>query len=84
MKRFFFRPVQDNPVPRDLQPRTYITIDGEKFEIEADDLESICELGRGAYGVVEKMKHKKTGNIIAVKVSDTFIGNSDWQQLLFA
>ena len=67
----FSRPVQDNPVPRDLQPRTYITIDGEKFEIEADDLESICELGRGAYGVVEKMKHKKTGNIIAVKVRNT-------------
>jgi len=67
------RPVQDNPVPRDLQPRTYITIDGEKFEIEADDLESICELGRGAYGVVEKMKHKKTGNIIAVKrITHTF------------
>ena len=54
-----------------MQPRTYITIDGEKFEIEADDLESICELGRGAYGVVEKMKHKKTGNIIAVKVRNT-------------
>ena len=27
----------------------------------------ICELGRGAYGVVEKMKHKQTDTIIAVK-----------------
>ena len=25
-------------------------------------------LGRGAYGVVEKMKHKQTGTIVAVKV----------------
>ncbi len=37
--------------------------------MEADDLESICVLGRGAYGVVEKMKHRKTGTVLAVKVS---------------
>lgn len=58
------------PVPGDLQSRTSITIDGQTFEIEADDLESICELGRGAYGVVEKMKHRRTGTILAVKVSE--------------
>lgn len=46
-------------VPVDLDKHTTITIDNETFDIEADDLEVICELGRGAYGVVEKMKHKK-------------------------
>merc|ERR1719300_1845519 len=56
-----------NNAPGDLQSSTSITIEGQKFEIEADDLESICELGRGAYGVVEKMKHKRTGTILAVK-----------------
>jgi len=65
-------PVDDQPrsvneAPGDLHSSTSITIEGQKFEIEADDLESICELGRGAYGVVEKMKHKKTGTILAVK-----------------
>ena len=40
----------------------------EGFEIEADDLELQCVLGRGAYGVVEKVKHKSTGTVLAVKV----------------
>ena len=27
-------------------------------------------MGRGAYGVVEKMRHKQTGTILAVKVKE--------------
>ena len=55
-------------IPRNLDSRTSIRINGEAFEIEADDLESQCVLGRGAYGVVEKVKHKSTGTVLAVKV----------------
>ena len=33
-------------VPANLDHRATITIDNEQFEIEADDLEVICELGR--------------------------------------
>ena len=55
-------------IPRDLDSRTSITIGEKTFSIEADDLESICVLGRGAYGVVEKVKHKQTGTVLAVKV----------------
>jgi len=36
--------------------------------VEADDLETLCVLGRGAYGVVDKMRHKQSGTIMAVKV----------------
>lgn len=36
--------------------------------MKADDLEQIAELGRGAYGVVDKMKHVPSGVIMAVKV----------------
>lgn len=28
----------------------------------------LCTLGRGAYGVVDKMKHKQSGTVMAVKV----------------
>lgn len=56
-------------IPRDLDSRTTITIGDQTFDIEADDLEAICVLGRGAYGVVEKMKHKQTNTILAVKVN---------------
>lgn len=36
--------------------------------MEADDLVTISELGRGAYGVVEKVRHAQSGTIMAVKV----------------
>ena len=35
--------------PADLDQHTTITIDNEQFEIEADDLEVICELGNDAF-----------------------------------
>lgn len=40
----------------------------QNFEVEADDLVAISELGRGAYGVVEKVRHAQSGTIMAVKV----------------
>ncbi len=55
--------------PRDLDKRTNITIGDRVFEVEADDLETLGLLGQGAYGIVEKMKHKNTGTIMAVKVN---------------
>lgn len=36
--------------------------------MDADDLEMLCTLGRGAYGVVDKMKHKQSDTVMAVKV----------------
>lgn len=35
--------------------------------VEADDLEKICDLGHGAYGIVEKMRHRQTNTVMAVK-----------------
>ena len=54
--------------PRDLDKRTNITIGERVFEVEADDLEPLGLLGQGAYGIVEKMRHRLTGTIMAVKV----------------
>jgi len=54
--------------PRNLDKRTTITIDEKTFVVEADDLETLCILGRGAYGIVDKMRHKQSGTIMAVKV----------------
>lgn len=53
--------------PHNLDARTTITIDDRTFVVEADDLLKIKDLGRGAYGVVEEMRHKKTGTVMAVK-----------------
>lgn len=53
--------------PANLDKRTTITIDDRTFVVEADDLEKLCDLGHGAYGIVEKMRHRQTGTVMAVK-----------------
>lgn len=66
-------PIQDEPPiqalapPRNLDARATITIDDQTFEVKADDLEKIADLGRGAYGVVEKMRHSPSNTVMAVK-----------------
>ena len=42
----------------------------QDYQCSTDDLIEICELGRGAYGVVEKMRHKQTDIEMAVKVKE--------------
>lgn len=55
-------------LPRDIDSRATITIGSESFEVEATDLESIEIMGRGAYGVVERMRHRPSDTVMAVKV----------------
>lgn len=54
--------------PRNLDKQTTITVDDKTFTVHADDLVKICDLGRGAYGIVEKMHHKPSNTTMAVKV----------------
>ncbi|EDW48970.1 dual specificity mitogen-activated protein kinase kinase 6 [Drosophila sechellia] len=53
--------------PRNLDSRATIQIGDRTFDIDADSLEKICDLGRGAYGIVDKMRHKQTDTVLAVK-----------------
>lgn len=64
---FYFLPHSN--LPRNLDKRTTITIGDQETTVEASDLQKICDLGRGAYGIVEKMRHIPSGTIMAVKVS---------------
>lgn len=50
--------------------RTTITIGSKTIECDSAHLEQLEELGRGAYGVVEKMRHTPSGTIMAVKVAN--------------
>lgn len=56
-------------VPRGLESHTSITVEGKEINVEARELVVLEELGRGAFGVVEKMKHTPSDTIMAVKVS---------------
>uniref|UniRef100_A0A8C9TN84 mitogen-activated protein kinase kinase n=1 Tax=Scleropages formosus TaxID=113540 RepID=A0A8C9TN84_SCLFO len=48
----------------------------------ADDLEQIGELGRGAYGVVDKMRHVPSGVIMAVKRIRATVNTQEQKRLL--
>ncbi|GLV39415.1 licorne [Carabus blaptoides fortunei] len=78
--------VSDEPAPltppRNLDKRTTITIGEETFVVEADDLERICDLGRGAYGIVEKMKHRQSGTVMAVKRITATVNSQEQKRLL--
>ncbi|KAF2973575.1 hypothetical protein EK904_013600 [Melospiza melodia maxima] len=50
-KEAFEQPQTSSTPPRDLDSKACISIGEENFEVKADDLEPISELGRGAYGV---------------------------------
>ena len=43
-------------------------LNGNNIVVEADELETVHELGRGAYGIVEKMRHRPSAVEMAVKV----------------
>ena len=53
--------------PAGLSTATTVCIGKHTVSLDADELELVCELGRGAYGDVHKMREKKTGAEIAVK-----------------
>lgn len=67
MPSFIYSVHKTRSPPHNLDSRTTITIEDKTFVVEADDLEKICDLGRGAYGIVEKMRHRQTGTVMAVK-----------------
>ncbi len=43
--------------------------DGQSFKINMDEIEVLGELGKGNYGSVQKVFHRPTGVMMAMKVS---------------
>lgn len=79
---FFFCFFFDSLPPRNLDSRTTIQIGEKTFDIDADSLEKICDLGRGAYGIVEKMRHEQTGTVMAVKRITATVNIKEQKRLL--
>ncbi|ETN87300.1 kinase domain protein [Necator americanus] len=59
-----------------------LTNDSEEIEIAAKDLEVLEELGKGGYGVVEKMRHRQSGIIMAVKRISSSINDESQKRML--
>ncbi|EYC33832.1 hypothetical protein Y032_0001g115 [Ancylostoma ceylanicum] len=59
-----------------------LTNDSEEIEIAAKDLEVLEELGKGGYGVVDKMRHRQSGIIMAVKRISSSINEESQKRML--
>lgn len=60
-------PELPKPPEVSLDDKFTMKIETQDFTVTARDLIRIRELGRGAYGVVEEMKHEASGLVFAVK-----------------
>ncbi|XP_050418732.1 dual specificity mitogen-activated protein kinase kinase 6 [Patella vulgata] len=59
-----------------------LTIGGHTYECNAQCFKRIRLLGRGAYGVVEEMRHLPSGGLIAVKQIQFTVNNKEQKRLL--
>ncbi|XP_064595662.1 dual specificity mitogen-activated protein kinase kinase 6-like isoform X2 [Liolophura sinensis] len=73
-----------SPVPPrpGMDSRATIVVDGQTFDCEANDLKTLCVLGRGAYGVVEKVQHRPSNTILAVKRITATVNSEEQKRLL--
>lgn len=81
-KEVFEQPAAAPGAPRDLDSKACVTIGEKNFEMKADDLVQISELGHGAYGVVDKMRHVPSGVIMAVKRIRATVNTQEQKRLL--
>uniref|UniRef100_A0A4W5RWC3 mitogen-activated protein kinase kinase n=1 Tax=Hucho hucho TaxID=62062 RepID=A0A4W5RWC3_9TELE len=59
----------DQKLQEIMKQTGYLKIDGQRYPAEVSDLISEGEIGSGTCGQVFKVRFKKTGHVIAVKVS---------------
>lgn len=55
--------------PEEIDRQAKIVSNGKEYVLKGADLKKVARLGRGAYGVVDKMQHVPSGKEMAVKVS---------------
>ena len=73
--------INDSVTPGNLDKKTTIVVDDQVLEVTPDNLEVICQLGRGAYGIVERVKHIPSGHEMALK-RITAISQEQQKQLM--
>lgn len=65
-----------------LSDRCTLTINNQDYQCSTSDLVHLEELGRGAYGVVEKMRHNATNIEMAVKRIRHTVNTTEQRRLL--
>lgn len=59
-----------------------LQISGSTYDFTSDDLQDLGEIGRGGFGTVNKMVHRKSGMVLAVKRIRSTVDEKEQKQLL--
>lgn len=59
-----------------------LQINGGSYDFTSDDLQDLGEIGRGGFGTVNKMVHRKSGTVVAVKRIRSTVDEKEQKQLL--
>lgn len=70
------------PFYQNSQSTGTLKVNGEEYEFKAEDLEDQGEIGRGAFGSVNKMVFKKTNSVMAVKRIRSTVDEREQKSLL--
>lgn len=65
-----------------MQSTGKLQFGGKAFDFTSDDLQDLGEIGRGGFGTVNKMIHRKTNNVLAVKRIRSTVDEKEQKQLL--
>lgn len=68
--------------PEEIDRQAKIVSNGKEYPLKGADLKKIAQLGRGSYGVVDKMAHVPSGKEMAVKQIRFQVSSKEDQRLL--
>lgn len=65
-----------------IQSTGKLQLNNEVYDFTSEDLQDLGEIGRGAFGTVNKMIHRTTGTVMAVKRIRSTVDEKEQKQLL--
>lgn len=65
-----------------MQSTGKLHFDGKVYDFTSEDLQDLGEIGRGGFGTVNKMIHRKSSTVIAVKRIRSTVDEKEQKQLL--
>lgn len=65
-----------------IQSTGKLQLNNEVYDFTSEDLQDLGEIGRGAFGTVNKMVHRATSTVMAVKRIRSTVDEKEQKQLL--
>lgn len=69
-------------ISQSMQSTGKLQLEGKSYDFTSDDLQDLGEIGRGGFGTVNKMLHRKSATTMAVKRIRSTVDEKEQKQLL--